>query len=337
MDTSLSGLSFYSVGIVTTTKPGSQVYIDVWPVEHFPLQQGLISSLTDQLKVSFEDRKGGTQSSSVERKVTIRARWLPLAGSNRLTPPDVSINETVMLLRYKDTGEYYWVTLMVEPKLRRLEHVTYAYSNQSGPQIDNEMSKDTSYHMTVSTRDKKVHLSTPDNDGEFTTYDISIDTNEGILTITDGRDNHITINSAKDSLDININQLTTLTVPELVSNNESVIVNSPEVTVNAETVTVNAETVIVNAAQTTVTSGSVTVDATEVIVNSPTITLNGAVSVTGALTVAGGMAVTGTGPGGASSSLSGPVQVDGVLSATGDVSSTVSMTAPIGNFPNLLP
>ena len=327
-----SGFELYSIGIVVNPKGRGDVYIDVYPVEMFPLQTGELSKISDDIVTTIEDINGKIESNNVNRSVIVKAKWLALSDSNRYTPPDVQPGESVRIFKYKDTEDYYWSTLFNEPTLRRLETVSYVFVNEPKPNRKIPITKNNTYYLTVSTEDKIIHLHTSDNDKELTTYDVIINTKDGIFTITDGRDNHIILDSNNDLLDININDTINITTPHINTTGETVDVNattsvtvtSPSVTINAKDTIVNSDNTTVNSKVTEVNSGSTTVNSDTVDVNASAITLNGIVTVTKALTVAGpttmagGMAVSG-GPGGAGGTISGKLDVNGDINATGTV------------------
>lgn len=214
----LSQLRSFSLGIVTADKPYDQDMIMAFPVEHMFGHEG-----------------------DVGDKSSIEAKWLPKALSNRHSAPDVCKGETVEIFRYADTDKYYWTTLMREPALRKKEHATYLWSNV--PRGDEQVAgPDNSYWLRVSPKDGVVHFHTPDNDGELTTYDVSINTKEGKLVIKDGKDNTIFLNSATNKLVAVIQEDIILEAKSkvIIKAGESLTVQTPVVTVNASSsVTLN--------------------------------------------------------------------------------------------------
>lgn len=247
-------LKFYSLGIVVETKPPNTDIILVTPIEKLNIQEpgpikdkkykseGKLKSITS---VNFE--------TEINSKNYLRAKWLPLSNSNRITAPDVVANETVILFKYQNVDEYYWTTIFREPELRRLETVNYSYSNlRSGITA---FDKTTSYWTEVDTRNKKIHVHTSMNDGEYTEYDIDIDTKNGILYISDKKGNIIKLISKEDKI--------------LVNTNNDVTINT------AKTVNITTGTTINIVANSSVN------------ITSPNINLNGNVSVNGSLNTSG--------------------------------------------------
>jgi phage baseplate assembly protein gpV len=76
--------------------------------------------------------------------------------------------------------------------------------------------RETSYWFEVDTLNKYVKLHTSDNDGELTTYDITLNTKEGSLEIKDGVGNSVLMNSSEGSLTATMNSKVTLKAPEIV-------------------------------------------------------------------------------------------------------------------------
>jgi hypothetical protein len=261
-----SKLKFYSMGIVTVTKPRNTSIITVWPGEQFNLTDGPISKDITIRAISLPNADGKIHSSGTTSTKTIQASWIPLSDSNRMTAPDVVMNETVMLYRYADTNEYYWTTIFVEPSIRRLEIVTYAYGDLRTPL--QQWDENSSYWITWDTVNKKVHLHTSKSDGEPYTYDVIIDTKIGKVTVQDDIKNSIELDSAKSTLTVNTNK---------------------EVIVNTQLAEVNATT------SATITTKTATVNASSVLqVNSPNSNFSGNITAKGNINSGGNIAAKGT-------------------------------------------
>lgn len=275
-----SALSLYSLGIVVETKAAGSDTVMVTPIEHLNIQDNkLIKDNKQEYKNTLPDKDGKVSGSSAKGSSSLKAKWLPLGQSNRSTAPDVVANETVLLFKYADVDEYYWTTIFRENSLRRLENVLYSYSNL--PAGIKEYSMTESYWMYMSTKTKKVQLHTSNNDGEHCTYDISLDTKQGILTIVDGKKNIVELSSKSDSLNIGVN------------NNISATAKNNVV----------------------VTAGS------SVTVKAPQITLDGNVAITGSLSVAGNSQASGSMSVAGNMNAGGQVGVGGSLSVSGNSSS----------------
>jgi hypothetical protein len=223
-----SSFKFYSFGIVVADKERKSFDIRVVPVEEITLATGQSEKMqvktvganranvqrrqertavpmgqqTISYDISLPDHKKITRSQTLEGGLDIVARWTAFGQSNRITPPDVIKGETVMIFRVSDSDEYFWTTLMNEPSIRRQETVCYVFGNL--PDGIKAFDKDSSYWFEVSTHDKYIKLHTAKNDGELAAWDISLDTNKGILVITDNAGNDLTLNSGEGTLTGNI-------------------------------------------------------------------------------------------------------------------------------------
>ena len=205
----------YSLGVVAKDKPTETDVIVVMPIEHITDKNSDINEETDYESKSKDHKKVPNQVKTVSKN-TIEAKWLPFGDSNRMSAPDVIAGETVMLFTYSNTNEYYWTTIMREPSIRRLEKVLYGYSNLSGGARSDAFDRETSYWYEVDTMNKYIKIHTSDNDGEYTTYDITLNTKEGVLEIKDGVGNSVLMNSSEGSLTVTMNSKVTLKAPEIV-------------------------------------------------------------------------------------------------------------------------
>lgn len=223
-NTAESLFRFYSLGIVVETKPDNTDYILVTPIEVLNIQK---SGSIKESKTVFEGKANKSDKASFNTQVSstnyLKAKWISLNSSNRLSSPDVVKNETVLIYKFGDVDEYYWTTIFTEVELRRQEKVIYGYSNlKSGI---TKFNRTTSYWVEVDTKAKFVHLHTSDNDGEATEYDIRIDTHTGILTIKDKRNNSIVLESVADKYNITTNNEINLKTSNTVNIVSGVSVN----------------------------------------------------------------------------------------------------------------
>lgn len=295
----MSKFHLYSLGIVLETKSNSSWIVKLYPVEVIPFRDGDLNETIDVV-ATVTDISGKTVSANVVEENAIYARWLPMENSNRITPPDVVANETILVYKYSDTDEFFWSTMFYEHKLRRLETVTHLYSNE--PTFGKEAGEDNSYWITYDTVNKLIHLHTSDNDGEPVTYDITINAGEGHISILDSKNNTIILNSVDDIA--------------TVKTNVEVVIDTPDTTVTGN-VHVHKNVVIDGT-----TEIKKTLDVTE------DVTAKASVIVTGDVVVGGATVVTGPISGGGNATITGDVM------ATGDITATGDMTAPlfIGNL-----
>jgi phage baseplate assembly protein gpV len=235
-----SKLKLYSLGIVVEDKKRDSSVIRVYPVEHLPLLEGDISE-TNEITTTVKNVAEEDVGINITEENTLYAKWLPFGHSNRVTPPDVIKNETVVIFRYADTDEFHWTTIFNEPDIRRKETVTYLFGNE--PSYGEKLNKDNSHWFTVSAHDKYIQLHTSNNDGELTTYDLKIDMKAGIAELKDGKGNIIQLDSSKDTLNTNINETINVRCPEINVDSTTVTVRANKIKLDAE-VTITGKTKI---------------------------------------------------------------------------------------------
>ena len=226
----ISRFELYSLGYVVEDILEDDLLLKIVPIE-------LISDIDGELgDVDKETNKN--INIEKENKITIKtkdtviiAKWVPLSETNRMTPPTVCKGETVRIFRYAETDKYFWATLYNEIDLKKREKVVYAFSNK-GSIEDKSLSKNM-YYVTLDTINKVVRIHTDDTDGELTTYDIEINTKDGLFTLIDGKSNMIELDSDRDKLTVTINK--------------DIEMNAPNITMNSEVHTINTNTYIRNA------------------------------------------------------------------------------------------
>lgn len=294
----VSQFRIYSLGIVVQNKSDDGDYIFVTPIEELSIQdEGLIFGQGDRLEGKVDSLEKESLNTSHTSKNYVKAKWRGVGRGNRATAPNVCMGETVLLFKYGNVDEYYWEEIDREPILRRLENVLYSFSNIPDGISKKQYDKKTSYWIQVSTRDKFVHLHTSDNDGEACTWDIKIDTRNGILTMVDGKGNNMKWNAVSG-------------VHESTFNSH-IIRNAPSITDNCKVHVINTNTATVNA------SSSATHD-TPIVTNTGNLHTNGNDRTDGNCSIGGNLSVEGRG---GDSSFGGNVGMSGVLTAE-DVSTS---------------
>jgi len=262
----MSLLKPYSLGIVVIDKPETSDTIHVFPSEQLPFAEGDLSK---------NDR------------MQIKAHWVRIGDSNRFTSPDVYKGETVQIYRYADTDEYFWSDIMREPSLRKKERVIYAISNI--PDKKGIQTLETSYFVELSTKDKRVHLHTADNDGELCTYDIIIDTSKGNLTILDGKGNIVTLDSGPGNLNFKLNG----SVYGDVAKNINLKCTDANLNASGNVSAVVGGTVIVDANSNISLKSGTVINLNAPVIRSDKLEVNGTISCTSDLNVGGDSNVSG--------------------------------------------
>lgn len=193
MNAKVSQLKFYSVGIVAANKKPSSFEIEVTPMEDVPMLSGEVTDNIEEVKAQGKSANNENYNVNLKTTASIKAKWLSLTDTNRMTAPDVRRGEKVIIYQFSDTDEYYWTTLQQDAKLRKLETVIYSYSNQRDENTKHD--SDSSYWIEISTQGKYIHLHTAKNDKEPFAYDIQINTKKGCIIIQDDDDNYIFLDS----------------------------------------------------------------------------------------------------------------------------------------------
>lgn len=195
-----SAIKFYGIGIVLYDKIEGSTEIHAVPVEDMSQLQGKLREIVYDYDIKVPDHQGIKRTDSMKGGVSLTAKWINIAESNRTTAPDVYAHETVLLVRVADSEQIYWTDMLNETSLRRLETVRYSFSNKSSG--FEPYDGDSSYWLEFDTRNKHVKLHTADNDGEYTKYDIEILTREGSITIKDDEGNSIFLDSRANRLEV---------------------------------------------------------------------------------------------------------------------------------------
>lgn len=243
---------FFSFGIVTEDKYRTTDMIKVFPTEHFTNVDMNVTK--DTLETgSLQDFNGDYVDFKVKKGTIINAKWLGMGRGNRVTSPDMTKGEIVMIYKFADADLFYWEDCYNESDVRKLESMVVALSNT--PEGNTELNLDNSYYLAFSTHDKHLRIHLSKNDGEATSYDIEVDAKKGIFYLLDGEGNKINLDSLAGKLTSDINNEVETNTKKFVVNADIVELNCKNYTNNA---TVKASTVspkIVEDGELTVTKG----------------------------------------------------------------------------------
>jgi len=218
-----SALKFYGIGIVLYDKIPGSTEVHVVPIEDMSQLQGKLREIIYDYDVKIPDHQGIKRIDAMKGSVDLIAKWINLGESNRTTAPDVYTHETVLLLKVADNDQIFWTDMLNETALRRLETVRYSYSNKSSG--TDAYDGDSSYWVEFDTRGKKVQFHTAENDGEYTTYDVTVDTKAGNLTVKDGFGNTIFLDSRANRLEVTTLDSMKFTTKDFEVAAENVLIN----------------------------------------------------------------------------------------------------------------
>jgi len=189
-------LRVISIGIVAENKERGVPEVYVTPIEILPFQIGDVEEDNRTYYSKGLDGFGRQWSAQVDVDKTLKATWLSLE-TNRETPPDLMRGEQVLIWQYADTDKYFYTSMGRDDVLRRLETVIYRWSNVPEPTEDVEnLTDENSYRLTISTHDQLIELVTNKYNEEPYAYRFSLNTKDGIFTITDDVENYVFLDSA---------------------------------------------------------------------------------------------------------------------------------------------
>lgn len=184
-------ISFMFIGRVTADKGEDDWDIMVHPMELVPTYTGDINQ-DNKINTTNQDQHGNEMNVIVNKDRKIRCRWIRLFGSaNRVTPPSVAVGELVIVINLGDSDKFFWTdSIFADSDLRKRENMILFLSNKES--AAEKESLQNGYYLRMDTYKKVVHLHTSDNDKEFTTYDLYLNTKDGVLTFEDGKKNKYT-------------------------------------------------------------------------------------------------------------------------------------------------
>lgn len=265
MTSNKSKLYPYAIGEVAEDSEEDSAEIEVFPTELYPTFSGDLTSKESKTR-SGTNFFGQSKSISIETGATMTCHWIPLFNQFQITPPQVFKGQKVLLWKYDNIDLTFWTTLFTvvnvgdsgspshevsfETNLKKREkYGIWLSDKESASNTHTPDDLNAGYYAIMDTINKLVRLHTSDNDGEATTYEISINTKDGELTIIDGAGNYI-------HLDTPNNHLTITTMDAVTVNTQNTVtVNTTDSIINTKTSTVNAEnSVTVNTKDTTVNS-----------------------------------------------------------------------------------
>lgn len=190
----VSEYKLWSVGVVAEHKTVGSYQVLVTPSEHTPVMTGVLKSDPGLVETKGENASGEAYESQGLTDTTIEATWL--RESNRVTPPDVRRGTRVELWRLADSDTIYWRDMGMDPQLKRLETVVYAFNNNPDAAGDDTVSSDQSYFLEVSTHSGHMTLYTSKSNGEPYAYTVQINAKEGSISFADDGGNELTFDSA---------------------------------------------------------------------------------------------------------------------------------------------
>ncbi len=304
----LSQLKLYSLATVAVNKKLTSKEIECTPDEVAPMIDGEITDDTKTYKASATDKDGAAYDLEVKTTLTVKATWLPMGGSNRMTAPDVRRGELVVLYQFADSDQFWWTTLKDDMKFRKLETVIYAFSATTDEAAT--MSSENMYFLEVSTHNKMVHFHTSKANGEPYIYDIQINTKVGFIQIQDDVGNLIRFDSKERQIELLNNDGSKVEINKtniFLESKDLIAMKSAKITQDSTSHIVTADTLDITA--TTEHTGNIT--------ENGNVKINGNTEITGIMK--SGSIVTGAlsgGVGGGAGTFTGTLTANQVISVT---------------------
>ena len=183
-----------SVGLVAEDKKLNSDIVKIYPIELLPNFDGDLSAIDAKVDSSGVDLDKNEYSVTLNVTNYIEANWLGDCG-NRKSSPDVVKGEQVILWAYADDESYYWTSMGRDDNLRKLETVTYTFSDVANNLGEKDKNKTDQYTVEVSTHGKHITVKTCKNDNEPFAYTLQINAKDGCVFLTDDSSNFIILDS----------------------------------------------------------------------------------------------------------------------------------------------
>lgn len=234
-----------SRGMAANNVDIDDVWLEVFCPELTGFTDGEINSNPVKLTTQGMDNTGSHYTCELLTTNSIKAKWKP-NGTNRITAPNVRRGERVEVWQYGDADAYYWSTTGEDDTQRRLETVTHAYSNTLD-ESTTQLTKDNTYHTTISTHQKKIELGTSKSNGEPFIHTFQLDTEKGLMTYQDDIGNVIQVNSAENQIFIENSAGSSIIIDQgniKINAPQSLTINTPRFTLNGSEVAITGTTSI---------------------------------------------------------------------------------------------
>ena len=228
--------NFYLAIVLEDKLPNSEE-IKVHIPELTPFVDGNVETQSNFVKVGDSSTNTFT---NVEISNGVTAKYFSFI-TNRTYAPDVKKNEQVLVFRYGDAHNYYWVPLGRDDHLRRTERYTIRVSdNLTVPQ---GLSDNNSYTLELDTKYKgHILLKTAKTTEEAFQYQIRIDTINSTVLICDDNNNNILLDSKIPRIKINntngsyvdvVKDNVNIVAPQdiILKADRQILINTPNITV----------------------------------------------------------------------------------------------------------
>ena len=247
-DVDMNNFRFIGIGTVTNYNEKNNREIEVYMAhDHANLDVEIVNgkdTIKEQTNTSIQNNWSTPDGSNIKTKATkstiLTVSWLR-ENSNRATPPNVSLGESVSIYRVGDSDKYYWKDMFIEPTLRGQESVLFMYSNLDRVKHPNVMlDTSNSYYFYVSTQSKEVGLKTNKNDDEPLEWNLRLDTKKGCFDIFN--DNGDSIHIEKDNITLSSKQVNIDAENISLNASKSLSMKSPKTDIKGGSLSISSNT-----------------------------------------------------------------------------------------------
>lgn len=190
---------FYDLGYVAENKTATSNDIFVIPAATTNEMKGRVEVFKEKVKVTIKDMFGNAREKTSTRSNAVKAKWLPLCDRAQ-NAPNVRRKERVLLYRYSDNDELYWVPTNLDTHLRRLETATWLFSADPDGDSNDPRSTENSYLFEISTHGKLITMKTTQLNGEPYAHTFQLNTDTGLLVYEDNKGTKFYIDSDLDRI-----------------------------------------------------------------------------------------------------------------------------------------
>lgn len=201
-----SKMEFYSFAVAAQNKHLDSDIVYAMPIEVTPYMDGELDARIESVEGSGEDHHENPYTVTVSKDNAVKAQWLPIHNTNRFTPPDIRRGERLLLYRFSDSEQFYWVSTGQDDNLRRLETVIYTWS-ATDREPDDATEPENCYSFEVCTHTRQVTFRTvkgKTKGGGGTTepfaYTLQFNTDYGSVVLTDDDGNYFELDSTETRL-----------------------------------------------------------------------------------------------------------------------------------------
>ena len=173
--------------------------IEVLSAEDVPTFEGELKHNNEKLIFDLKDIDGKKVCTKANLVNTISCEFF--GDANKMDVPDVHRGETVMILQYAGSDNWFWMPCVTDSRVRQTEHKKIHIAAKDN--LD-ECDDTNSYTIELNSREdegngygstKYVRIKTSDALGEEFTYVIEVDTSNSTVTIADNVGNKVLMQS----------------------------------------------------------------------------------------------------------------------------------------------